>query len=186
MAEINLLDSQAHSSAIKTQGKLWLLRIITIVFFAALIGYVLLFIWGWTTNSSIAKEKTEIAQYQADIKDNQQRQELLTRQGQLKNVNQLLASHKYWSPVLPELARVTLTSAKYTSITADAKGELELTVITPSYAEAEKYLQVFDLPEYNKQFSNVKVMALTKAQVGDLLQTTMRLRLTLNPSFLKK
>lgn len=186
MAEINLLDSQTHSSAIKAQGKLWLLRIVTIVFFAALIGYALLFVFGWLANRSIASEKATIAEYQADIKSNKQRQELLTRQGQLKNVNQLLASHKYWSPVLPELARVTLTSAKYTAITADVKGELELTVTTPSYEEAEKFLQVFDLPEYNKQFSNVKVMALTKAQVGDSLQTTMRLRLTLDPSFLKK
>lgn len=186
MAEINLLDSQTHSSEIKAQGKLWLLRIVTLVFAAAVLGYIGLLIFGFITDRNINTKKSEVAQYQSEFKNNKQREELLTRQGQLKNANQLLAAHKYWSPLLPELARVTLTSAKYTSISADAKGGLELTVTTPSYSDAEKFLQVFDLPEYNKQFSNVKVMALTKAQQGNALQTTMRLHLTVSSDLFKK
>lgn len=186
MAEINLLDSQAHSSVIQAQGKLWLLRVVTGVFVLVILSYLALLVYGFITDKNISTAESKVSEYQAQFNNNKQKEEVLTRQGQLKNINQLLAAHKYWSPLLPELARVTLTSAKYTSISTDAKGGLELTVSTPSYAEAEKFLQVFDLPEYNKQFSNVRLLALTKSQEANLLQTTMRLRLTLNPEFFKK
>lgn len=186
MAEINLLDSQAHSSVIRAQGKLWLLRIVTAAFILVVVSYLVLLVYNLIIDKNINQAKATVAQYQSQFNDNKKREELITRQGQLKNVNQLLSAHRYWSPLLPELARVTLTSAKYTSITVDSKGGLELTVSTPSYSEAEKFLQVFDLPQYNKEFSNVKVMALTKSQDGNLLQTTMRLHLTLNPDIFKK
>ena len=186
MAEINLLDSQVHTNVIRARGKLWLLRLVTIIFFALILLYAILFLLGLLTDKKISTAKDQIEQYQASLQNNKQREELLTRQGQLKNANQLLDKHLYWSQLLPELARVTLTSAKYTSIIADSKGGLDLTITTPSYTDAEKYLQVFDLPEYNKQFSNVRVMALAKAQQDNLLQTTLRLKLTLSPSFLRK
>ncbi len=186
MAEINLLDNQAPSSVIKAQGKLWLVRLITTLFALVVLVYVALLIFGWVTSRSIDQAKETVAKYQADFKNNKDREEVITRQGQLKNANQLIAGHRYWSPVLPELARVTLTSATYSSITVDVKDGLDLTVNTPSYEEAEKYLQVFDLPEYNKQFSNVKLLTLTKSEGNNKIQTTMRLHLTVNPSLYKK
>ncbi len=186
MAEINLLDTQAPSSVLKAQGKIWLVRMITTVFILVVLAYVFLLVFGWLTDRSIGEAKDSVAKLQSDFKSNPDREQLITRQGQLKNANQLLANHHYWSPVLPELARVTLASAKYSSILVDIKDGLELTVTTPSYEEAEKFLQVFDLPEYNTKFSNVKLLALTKAESDNVLQTNMRLHLTVDPSLFKK
>lgn len=186
MAEINLLDSQTHTNNLKAQGSRWLLRIMTIIFVASLLSYALLLFLNWSTGKKITEATDAIVSYQNESKNNKDREELITRQGQLNNINSLLAAHLYWSKLLPELARVTLTSAYYSTMTASADGSLDLTVNTPSYSEAEKYLQVFDLPEYNKEFSNVKVMSMSKSQQGNALATTMRLHLTLNPDFLKK
>lgn len=186
MADINLLDSQAHTNVIRAKSKQWLLRVVTIVFVAALLLYAGLFVMSWRADKKIADTKRAIEDAFSVIQNNDQRKELITRQGQLKNINQLLTTHLYWSGLLPELARVTLTSAQYTSISANDDGTIELTVTVPSYSEAEKFLQVFDLPEYNQHFSNVKVMSLAKTEQGNLLATAMRLNLTLNPDFLKK
>ncbi len=186
MADINLLDSQAHTNVIRARGKQWLLRLVTIVLVAALLLYAGLFFMSWRADKKTTEAKQTIENTVAEMQANEKRKELITRQGQLKNIDQLLAAHMYWSTLLPELARVTLTSAQYTSISANDDGSIELTVTVPSYSEAEKFLQVFDLPEYNKQFSNVKVMSLAKTEQGNLLATVMRINLSLSPDFLKK
>nr|MDQ3018735.1 hypothetical protein [bacterium] len=102
-----------------------------------------------------------------------------------KELNILIKDHLYWSYILPELARVTLKSAKYTAIEAESTGKLNLTVSLASYDDLDKFLQIFDLPEYNQQFSNVKVMSLVKTQQEDVVETVARLQLTFNPAYIR-
>ncbi len=185
MADINLLEQESSVNRIKAQGKQWLSRLASLVLVLSLLTYGYLFYSGYSLENKIAESQRKISDYQSELQDNEKRDELIARQGQLKSVNQLIEKHMYWSVLLPELARVTLNSAQYTNIETDVEGEIDLTVIVPSYADAEKYLQVFDLPEYNDNFSNVKVVSLTKTEQDNLLQTTMRLNLILDPDFLK-
>ena len=186
MADINLLDNPSGASQIRQKGAKFASRIVGLVLLLSLFAYGFLFYRGWSLDNKIAESQTKIDEYKADFKNSDQREELLTRQEQLKNVDQLIDKHMYWSALLPELAKVTLTSAKYTSIQTNSDGILDLSVTFPSYTEAEKYLQVFDLPEYNKNFSNVRVKSLSKTQQDDLLKTTMNIELTLSPELLKK
>ncbi len=186
MADINLLETQSTVSVVKIQGKRWIFRLamLFLVLVVGMYGYLLFSSWRIDSRLSIAQ--AQIKKAQDSLSGNKQRSELITRQAQITNINKLLDSHLYWSTFLTELSRVTLAQAQYSNIEVDKEGHLNLTVTVPSYAEAEKYLQVFDLPEYNKQFSNVKVMSLSKIQQSDLIKTTMRLQLTLNPELLKK
>lgn len=186
MSEINLLQTQTTFHQVKEKGKRWLLRVATLVFLLTLALYGYLFYRDWSGQNQIAEHQAVIAEAQTSLENNKERAELITRQGQLKSVNQLLDEHLFWSGVLPELARVTLSSAEYSVIETSEEGDLNLSVTVPTYADAEKYLQVFDLPEYNRYFSNVRVMALTRSQKDTSLQTTMRLQLTLDPALLKK
>lgn len=186
MADINLLDNPSGASQIRQKGAKWASRIVGLVLLLSLLAYGFLFYRSWSLNNKIEESQAKIDEYKADFKNNEQREELLTRQEQLKNANQLIEKHMYWSALLPELAKVTLTSAKYTTIQTNSEGILDLTITVPSYTEAEKYLQVFDLPEYNKNFSNVRVKSLTKTQQDDLLKTTLNIELTLSPELLKK
>lgn len=185
MSEINLLEQESSVSKIKSKGKQWLSRLVGLVLVLSLLLYGYLFYDGWRLDQKISESQAKINEYQAELQNNDKREELLTRQAQLKSANQVLDKHMYWSVLLPELARVTLASAQYTNIDADVDGELGLTVTLPSYNDAEKYLQVFDLPEYNANFSNVKIVSLLKTQQDNLLKTTMRIQLTLSPDFLK-
>ncbi len=185
MADINLLQTQSPVSAIKSQGSRWLFRLSMVILIIVVGAYLVLWFFDLRTSRKLSNAKTEIKQAQDTLSNNKNRGELITRQAQINNVNKLLANHKYWSSFLPELARVTLTQAQYSIIEVDKEGHLNLTVTVPSYADAEKYLQVFDLPEYNKQFSNVKVMSLSKIQQDETIKTTMRLQLTLNSDLLK-
>lgn len=186
MAEINLLQTQSTFHQVKERGKRWLLRIVTLIFVLTLALYGYLFYSDWSGGKAITEHQAVIAEVQSSLENNQKRSELLVRQGQVKSANDILAKHLFWSGLLPELARVSLVSAEYSLIETTAEGDLNLTVTVPTYSDAEKYLQVFDLPEYNKYFSNVRVLSLTRAQQDEILQTTMRLQLTLNPDLLKK
>ncbi|HMQ01691.1 MAG TPA: hypothetical protein PKD79_01315 [Candidatus Doudnabacteria bacterium] len=186
MAEINLLETQGRLNAVKEQGKRWLLRIATLIFVVALGVYGYLFFSDRSSQKQIRENRAVILQAQSDLENNRQRSELITRQGQLKSANKLLGEHLFWSGLLPELARVTLTSAQYSSIETGTEGDMFVTVTVPTYTDAEKFLQVFDLPEYNQQFSNVRVLALSQTQKDNVLQTSMRLQLILNPNLLRR
>jgi hypothetical protein len=186
MAEINLLEQHNTINTVKEQGKRWLLRLATLILLVILATYAYLFFSDRSAQKQIATNRSHIIEAQNQLENNKQRSELITRQGQLQSANKLLSEHLFWSGLLPELARVTLTSAQYSTIDTTSTGDLSITVSLPSYSEAEKYLQVFDLPEYNQQFSNVRVLALGREQKDDVLRTTMRLQLTMNPELLKK
>lgn len=186
MSEINLLQTQSTFHQVKERGKRWLLRIMTLAFIVALVLYAYLFYRDWSGQKQIAENQNVIAEVQSSLENNAKRSELLVRQGQLKSANELLNAHLFWSGLLPELARISLVSAEYSLIETTEQGDLNVTVTVPTYTDAEKYLQVFDLPEYNKYFSNVRVIGLSRNQKDEILQTTMRLQLTLNPELLKK
>ena len=80
---------------------------------------------------------------------------------------------------------MTLRSAKYTSIDATNDGSLNLAVSLPNYTEVEKYMQIFDLPEYNKQFSNVRIVSIDTLQEETSIEILLRLKLDFNPEFIK-
>ncbi len=186
MSEINLLETQSTFHQVKEKGKRWILRIATMVFILTLGLYGYLFYSDWSGQRQIAEHQQVISETQASLENNQQRSELITRQGQLQSASDLIDAHLFWSGLLPELARVTLASAEYSTLETTEEGDLNLTVTVPTYAEAEKYLQVFDLPEYNRYFSNVRVMSLSRSQKDNILQTQMRLQLTMDPELLKR
>lgn len=186
MSDINLLNSDSgRSSSLAARGKRWFLRVVVVVFIASLLYYAYLFFNAWGLNKDLTESQAAIDSYQTQINQTSNRQELVTRQGQLEEANNLLAEHLSWSYLLPELARVTVQSARYTNIDAREDGELGVTVTVPNYQEADKYLQVFNLPQFNSSFSNVTVVSLLKTQEENVTETTMRLKLNFDKALLK-
>jgi len=78
-----------------------------------------------------------------------------------------------------------LNTARYTAVEADSTGKLTLSVAVASYEDFEKFMQIFDLPEYNQQFSNVTVLSINKTQRENAIETIVRVQLTFNPTFIK-
>jgi hypothetical protein len=186
MADINLLQTPtSQTSTISSRSRVLLARVLMLVLVLIVAFYAWLQYDHWRTGKNIAATQASIATAQADALNNKARAEVVTRQGQLEELDSLLEDHMYWSYLLPELARVTLVSAKYTSIEANSAGTLTMSVTLPSYQDLEKYLQIFDLPEYNKEFSNVKILSINQTQVNNTLGTVVKLELTFNPKYLK-
>lgn len=187
MAEINLLGNENSIDPASITAKS--LRIVSTLLFAALLLVLLSFAYfkfgSWNATRQIANAQEKTAMATAEVMGNPKRMEVITRQGQLKEANTLIARHMYWSYLLPEISRVTLNSAGYTRVSAGDDGKLELTVIVPTYQELEKYLQVYNLPEYHQQFSNVRVTSISKINQDDQLKIQAQIRLDFDPSFLK-
>ncbi|MEZ4180649.1 MAG: hypothetical protein R3B41_04045 [Candidatus Doudnabacteria bacterium] len=186
MADINLLNSE-HSKVefIASSGSRIVFRLAILLAIAVFAYYGYLFLSSIATRNNLVKAQTKVDDYTEQINQNTSRQELLTRQGQLNSVNLVLSKHLLWSELLPELARVTVRSAKYTNISVDQPGTVQLSIEFPNYAEADKYLQVFNLPQYNKYFSNVRVASMVKSQSESGSYIAMLLDLTYDESLLK-
>ncbi len=186
MAEINLLGNDTIDPASITAKSL---RLVSSLLFAVLLlmllsyGYFSFSSWGNGNKIEDVQKKTSAATQ--EVAQNPQRLEVVTRQGQIQEVNSLLSKHLYWSYLLPELSRVTLSSAGYTRITADDKGKLDLTVAVPTYQDLEKYLQVFNLPEYHQNFSNVRITSISRTSVNEQLAIQAQIRLDFDPKFLR-
>jgi hypothetical protein len=187
MSEINLLSSQTPQVSSVNNGFLVRLfaRIFLLLVILAGISYLVVLVVNYSTNKSLVTVQNKVKSAQAEALANKDRNELVTRQEQLKQLDTLVDSHVYWSYLLPELARVTLRSAVYSNISAKSDGKLNLDVTLPSYSEVEKFMQIFDLPEYNQQFSNVRIVSIDSVQNGTTIQIKLRLQLTFNPAYIK-
>lgn len=186
MPEINLLHNDQTDSGINSGlAATVLARLLLFLVIVAVIIYGVLFFFSWQGNKNLTDAKQQVQSLQTEALANKDRNEVVTRQEQLTELETLIDNHVYWSYLLPELARVTLKSAKYTEIQADSEGKLDLTINLPSYEDVEKYLEIFDLPEYNQQFSNVRIMGINTVQKDAGIETELRLELTFNPEFIK-
>ncbi len=186
MAEINLLQSHTVNDQPSTGFALRVIaRLLTIILIVVLIIYGLLFFYNWSAQKKLVATRNDIDTAQHKALESKDRNELIIRQEQLTSLETLLDNHVYWSYLLPELARVTLKSAHYTEVNAQKDGSLDLTVNLPNYEEIEKYLQIFDLPEFNQQFYDVRVLGINNIQTDNAIETQMRVKLTFNPEYIK-
>ena len=186
MPDINLLQTQSSDpgEAVNNVARVFA-RLLLIAVIGVIVAYAVLYFIGWRSQSTLDKTNMQVQSRQAETLGNVGREELVTRQEQLKELETLVDQHVYWSYLMPELARVTLQSAQYTNIEANSDGKLTMTVTLPSYQDIEKYLQIFDLPEFNQQFSNVRIVGIEKTQSEGSLQTQLTVQLMFNPAFIK-
>ncbi len=186
MPDINLLNNNSHSINFSRFGLSLLVKILTGILVLVGLYYGYLWISLRSNQKELVNLQTKTSQAETEAMSSKDRAELITRQGQLQNVDVLIKDHVYWSQILPELARVTVNSATYATINGDTKGMLNVTVSAPTFEELDKYLQVFNLPEYSTQFSDVRIVSLNKAQEGASVKNQMQLQLKFNPVFIHK
>lgn len=186
MSEINLLrNDQSEDRFDAGFVALTVARILLAIVVLIIAVYAILFFLNWRNTGKLTEVKAKVETVQAEILNNEDRNEVITRQEQIKELDALIGKHVYWSYLFPELARVTLRSATFTQIEADREGLLTMTANLPNYADIEKFMQIFDLPEYNQQFSNVRILSISTVQSEDVIRTQVRLQLMFNPEYIK-
>lgn len=186
MPQINLLTNSEKPKSLPVQKLLTgLARLFALAFIAVIAYYGYVYYRSRSVVSKILAKQSTIVQMQNEVLNNPSRNELLTRQGQLQELAKLVNDHPYWSKLFPELARVTLKSAYYTTFTADVAGKARMTVIVPTYTEFDAFLQVFD-KSFSDQFSDVKVISVSKYQVAGATGVRFEVELTYKKDFIKK
>ena len=164
----------------------WVVRFLLLVILA-LVGYYVYLLYSiHGQNTTMTNTEQQIQADQQDLSKVSGRDELLTRQQQLKQLMSLVGGHAYWTRLFPALAQVTLNSANFLSIQTLPDGSLSMSGTVPSNEDLDKFLQVFDLPEFNKDFYDVKISSLGKAQVGNQLLVQFTVNMKYNPALLSK
>jgi len=187
MSQINLLSSERKSHQIP-----WYKFLRLLVKLSGLIMILELGAWGYlyyverSIETKIFDTQNEIKTVSNTLANSKERKELVARQGQIKNYNTLVSAQSHWSSFLTDrLARVTLKTSRYVAVNGDSNGSLRLTVSVPTYADLDKFLQIFDVPDMNKVFSDIKVISLSKSQVGDKLDIRFEVSMKYRPEALK-
>lgn len=185
MAQINLLKQNSPSKNIADAVPGILVKLLIVILVGLLGYYAWLFYKTKAVGKNIVSLQESIAKEKKEIADQKDREELLTRQQQLQQLDSLITSHPYWSEVLPALAKVTLKSASYSNITATQEGYLIMSVKLPTLIDLDKFLQVFDLPEFSSNFSDVSIGAYHKVADGDKTSIVFEMKLKYNPKLLQ-
>ena len=186
MAQINLLKTQKTSSADP-----WRIVMSIMVKVLGLLLLILVLYYGYLLfqtskqNKNIVVLQTKIASDRKELAGTADRDQLLTRQQQLLALQNLVKQHPYWSALLPVLQAATLKSSSYTQLQALQDGTLTLSLRVPDTTELDKFLQVFDLPQFYKNFYNVHIGSIGRTQVGNTLMTSVEVRMQYNTDLLQ-
>jgi hypothetical protein len=185
VAQINLLKQNKTSSFAQT-------GIVTILAKLSMVAVILLaiyYVWTFFRVRSVEgdiKALTErISVQKQELAQVEKRDEVLTRQAQLKELDGLISSHIYWSQLLPELAKVTLKQSTYLSFQAREEAGINLSVQVPTISDLDKFLQVFDSAKLNKYFSDLRIGAINKVQENENTFVRVDVQLKYNPELLK-
>lgn len=185
MAEINLLKQNSSGASFASALPSILAKFLIVVALGVVAYYGFLYLEDKKTASSVAKLQTEVANAKKDALNRPERYELLTRQGQLKEMASLSGNYEYFTKLFKPLADNTLKRAKYTAIKATNDGEVTLSASVPTLEDLDKYFQLFNTTSFSTNFSNVKVGGFYKVKEKDFEQYTFEIKMNFDPGLIK-
>lgn len=167
MSQINLLKQNTDQGiAAKLSPKILVYFFVFIL--VCLLGYYgYLFFESRNLDNKIVAERASIEQAQNLALAVPNKDELFTRQQQLKALKDLVAGHVYWTQFLKPLADVTLKTASYQSVRADISGKVSINVQVPTIQDYIHFIEVFNLAKFNKLFYKVNASGYTKVVKDD-------------------
>jgi hypothetical protein len=187
MAEINLLGASEKPKGLSLSGLVPIAnKGLAVLLLLILAYYGFLIYKGSKIVSDTEAVNVEIGELQNKLLNDPNRNELLTRQSQLKDLQRLAKNHFYWSILLKELPKMNLKTASLLNFTANGQAQASLVVAVPSYADLDKFMQVFDRPEVNKTFTDIKIKSVTKTEQESKLLIKAKIELKHRLDFIKK
>jgi hypothetical protein len=186
VAQINLLKQNVSvGSQLQKDIPKFLVRLFLIILVGIIGYYGWLFFQAKSLDSQIAETNVKINSEQQSGLTEKNRNELMTRQQQLKSLNGLVASHSYWSQLFKPLADATLKNASYSNLQVSLDGGLSLSVAVPTLEDLDKYMQIFDLPQFNQNFSNVIIGGFTKVDSKNSTGVQFQAKMKFDPKLIQ-
>ena len=182
MAQINLLK-QANGAGNFGDKIPKILARVLFLFLALLAAYYIwLFLSFRNTENKIVQTRKKINSEKQAALNMPERGQLFTRQSQIKALEGLISQHVYWSQLLPKLAQVTLKTASYGALSSGADGTISMSVTVPTLADLDKYMQVFDLSQFNENFSDIRIGGFSKVQGKTSSFIQFQVKMKYNPA----
>lgn len=168
MAQINLLKQKSSTQSFAEALPNIAVKILVLVFLGACVYYGYLFFKAKRVSQDTAAVQGEIQSGANEVESNRaDRDELLTRQNQISELGGLIKTYPYWSQLFPALAKATLKISHYTGIKMSNDGSVSLSASVPDLYQFDKFLQIFDLPEFNENFYDVHISSFAKSKGPD-------------------
>jgi hypothetical protein len=184
MAQINLLKQKSESN-IGQKIPIYASRILMAVLFAFVAYYAWLFVHLNNVQDKTVATQKEISDTKQQALTLKGRNELLFRQKQLTEFDKILSSHLYYSQIYKSIADYMLKTATVTAIRTGGQNEVVMTVEVPSLEDLDKFLQIFDNPKFNENFTSVRVGAFGKIKEDEKTSFRFDLRMKFNPQLIK-
>lgn len=185
MAQINLLKQKNTVDNSINILVVIVARLLTLFLFLVLLYFGWLYLKGMAVKKEIPKIQARISEKKKEVLSLADRKEFFIRQQQLKELENLLGSHRYISNLLPVMAKVTLKSGSYNNITLNEEGLLSLNINLPNLTEVDKFLQVFDYPQFNENFTDVRVGSISKVLKDEQNLYNINFQMRFNPKLIK-
>lgn len=184
MAQINLLKQQSESESLIQKAPTILVRILAVLALAVIAYYAWMYIREKRIVKEIQEVETNVSQLYAEAMSIPGRQELFTRQGQLKEYMTISSAHKYFSQIFLPLAQVTLKTAKYSNFQASEDGTINLSTTVPDIKDVDKFIQIFNIPQFYENFSDVRIGSLNRLQDETGVSYRFDLTMKYNPQII--
>jgi hypothetical protein len=185
VAQINLLKQGTAGPSFNGNTPKVLIWFFLGVFLIVLGYYGWLFVESKSLDNKLTAAETQINNDSQAATTLSGRGELFTTQQQLQGLATLISSHVYWSQLFQPLADATLKDASYSSLNVDTTNGLTLSVTVPSLEDLDKYMQTFNLPVYNKNFSNLHIGGFSKVQSGNSSSIMFQVQMQFNPQLIQ-
>ena len=102
----------------------------------------------------------------------------------MKEFVALAGAHKYFSEIFLPIAKVTLKTAQFSTLKVSAGGNLSLTATVPSINDVDKFIQVFSLPQFYENFTNVRIGSLSRIQDEQGVSYRFEITMSYNPQLI--
>jgi hypothetical protein len=186
VAQINLLKQSSTGGDISKNIPKFLIWVFLVILALLLCYYGWLFSESKSMDNKIAAAETKINNdNQTMAAPSSGKDELLTRQQQLQILSGLISGHVYWSQIFKPLADATLKNASYSSLAVGAGQDLTLSVTVPTLEDLDKYMQIFNLPEFNQNFSNVDIGGFSKVQGKNTTSIQFQVKMQYDPKIIQ-
>jgi hypothetical protein len=185
MAQINLLKQKHGPANFAEALPSILVKLLIVLTVAAAIYYGWLFVNVKKIGSEVRAVQESITETKGKITSVQGSEEVVVRQSQLKELDKLIDNHIYWSQIFPVLASSTLRTAGYSSLRAQTDGNISLSAAVPNLIELDKYLQVFNLPQFYENFSDVRIGSIERNREAQSSSVKFQVMMKYNPVILK-
>jgi hypothetical protein len=185
MPEINLLQGNVNTSGNSTATRIVFGVLGAIVLLAAAGSGAYFYEQNSSVNSQIASTVAAQAAAQSSVTADKNYKSFTTTQQDLSSLTTLFGSHVGWTSLIPKFSSATLKAVSFSNFKAAIGGGVDVSGSAPSFADLDKMMQGFQLPDFSPFISSVSLVSIGLAHSSAGNSVSFSVHVNVNPATLK-